>query len=238
MNKKLLITGADRGLGLALVRSFLQAGDTVFAGQYMPEWPELGEMQKEYPNRLFPVPLDVSDSASVSKAYESVCTRTEYLDFLINNAGISGGAGDIYELENPEKGTALYSTNALGPLRIASCFLPLLEAPQSEKRLCFVSSEAGSISVCHRADGFLYPMSKAALNMAVKMLFQQLQPKGYSFRLFHPGWVKSYMSGRKSTVGKFEPEESARAGFLLFTEPQPHEDVLRLIDNEGRTWPF
>lgn len=238
MKRRVLITGADRGLGAALTEAFLQAGDMVFAGQYMSGWPELAALKEQYRERLHVLPLDVSDCASVGAMRARVAEKTEYLDILINNVGVSGGAGDINALHTVEKGHVLYGINVLGPLRITAEFLPLLSVKQSMKRLCFVSSESGSIGVCHRAEGFLYPMSKAALNMGVKMLFQQLFPRGFTFRLFHPGWVKSYMSGEKNETGKFEPEESAAAGYRFFTQSQPHEDVLRLIDNENSTWPF
>ena len=238
MDKKVIVTGADRGLGLALVQEFLQDGDTVFAGQYMEQWGELSELKEKYPQNLFIVQLDVADKDSVETAYKFISEKTNRIDYLVNNAGISGGGSDIYNLENPEKGVVLYNVNVMGPLRMVNTFLPLLENSKSTKRLCFVSSECGSISVCHREEGFLYPMTKAALNMTVKMLFSQLYSKGYTFRLFHPGWVRSYMSGQKSTMGKFEPEESAASGYAFFTESQLCEDILRVVDNEGNVWPF
>lgn len=239
MNRKVFVTGADRGLGLGIVQEFLKNGDTVFAGQFMAaEWDEIGVLREEYPKNLICVPLDVGSDESVKTAYEEVLKHTDYIDILVNNAGISGGAGDIYNMKDLEKGGAAFNVNVMGPLRMTEAFLPMLEKSKREKRLCYVSSESGSISVCHRDDGFIYPMTKSSLNMAVKMLFERLQPKGYSFRLFHPGWVKSYMMGHKSEMGKFEPEESAASAYLLFTKPQRHEDVLRVIDNEGATWPF
>lgn len=237
MKKTIVVTGADRGLGLAVVKDFLEKGYVVFAGQYMPDWGELGELKKEYGENLCILPLDVSKDSSVKAAVEIVKEKADTLDMLINNAGIAGAAGDIYELEDLNKGLAMYNTNCLGSLRMVHAFLPLLEKG-TEKRLCFVSSEAGSISVCHRTEGFVYPMSKTALNMAVRLLFEELYPKGYTFRLFHPGWVKSYMSGTKSTVGKFEPEESAASACKFFIEELLQEDVLRMYDNESVVWPF
>jgi len=237
MKKTVVITGADRGLGLALVREFLLKDYLVFAGQYMSEWGELGELKKEYEASLCLLPLDVSEDSSVQAAVCMVKEKTDSLDMLINNAGIAGGAGDIYELGDLNKGLAMFNTNSLGPLRMVHAFLPLLERGEG-KRLCFVSSEAGSIGVCHRTNGFVYPMSKTALNMAVRLLFEELYPKGYSFRLFHPGWVKSYMTGTKSTEGKFEPEESAASASKFFTEKLMHEEVLRMYDNEFTVWPF
>jgi NAD(P)-dependent dehydrogenase (short-subunit alcohol dehydrogenase family) len=238
MSKTVLITGADRGLGYALAECFLKENWTVFAGQFMPGWDALEKLKARCGDSLNIITLDVSEEDSVGAAYREVRAKTGRLDMLVNNAGISGGAGDIFTLGDLSRGSQIFSVNSLGPLRVTNTFLPLLEDPESLKRICFVSSEAGSVSVCHRGEGFIYPMSKTALNMAVKLLFTQLRGRGYSFRLYHPGWVRSYMSGKKSTMGKFEPEETAASAIRFFIDGQPHEDVLRLVDNEGVTWPF
>lgn len=232
------ITGADRGVGLGLVKRFLELGWAVYAGQFMAGWEELGELGRSHPGTLHIVPLDVSSDESVREAAAAVAASAGRLDMLINNAGISGGVGDIADLGDVQKGAAIFNVNALGALRTVRSFLPLMEKAGGGKRLCFVSSEAGSVSVCHRTDGFVYPMSKTALNMGVKLLFKELHPRGYTFRLYHPGWVRSYMSGRKSTAGRVEPEETALAAATQFTQDRPHEDVLLLIDNENVTWPF
>lgn len=231
-----LITGADRGLGSALTEGFLREGFTVFAGQFMPEWHELANLQKQYPDTLRLIPLDVSDLASIRRAYELVSRETDCLDILVNNAGISGGAGDIYALENVEQGLGFFRTNTLGQLKMVNEFLPLME--RGLKRLCFVSSEAGAISVCHRRDGFLYPMTKAALNSTVKLLFAELYPRGYTFRLYNPGWMKSYIHGSKWLEARIEPEESAAVAVPYFIRPLEHEDVLKLTDNDRLVWPF
>jgi NAD(P)-dependent dehydrogenase (short-subunit alcohol dehydrogenase family) len=238
MVKTVLITGADRGVGYALAECFLKENWKVFAGQFMPEWDALEKLKAVYGDSLRVVTLDVSEEESVAAAYGEVKAETGRLDMLVNNAGISGGAGDIFSLGDLSRGLQIFSVNSLGPLRVTNTFLPLLEDPAGLKRICFVSSEAGSVSVCHREDGFIYPMSKTALNMGVKLLFKRLRGSGYSFRLYHPGWVRSYMSGKKSTMGKFEPEETAASAVRFFIEPQAREDVLRLVDNEGVTWPF
>jgi NAD(P)-dependent dehydrogenase (short-subunit alcohol dehydrogenase family) len=238
MPKTVLITGADRGVGCALTGCFLKENWTVFAGQFMPEWDALEKLKALHGDSLHIVNLDVSKEESVLAAYGEVCAKTGRLDMIVNNAGISGSAGDIFALGDLSRGPQIFNVNGLGPLRVTNTFLPLLEDPESLKRLCFVSSEAGSVSVCHREDGFIYPMSKTALNMAVKLLFAQLGGRGYSFRLYHPGWVRSYMSGKKSIQGKLEPEETAAPAIRFFIEKQRHEDVLCLVDNEGTVWPF
>lgn len=236
--KTVLITGADRGVGHALAECFLKENWMVFAGQFMPEWDALAELKALYGDSLCIVPLDVSEENSVAAAYGEIKAKIRRLDMLVNNAGISGGAGDIFSLGDLSRGLQIFSVNSLGPLRVTNTFLPLMEDPAALKRLCFVSSEAGSVSVCHREDGFIYPMSKTALNMGVKLLYKQLHGRGYSFRLYHPGWVRSYMSGKKSTLGTFEPEETAASAIRFFIEAQDREDALRIVDNEGAVWPF
>ena len=109
--------------------------------------------------------------------------------------------------------THLYNVNVIGAVRLVESFLPLMQTGM--KRFAFVSSESGSISVSHRDGGYPYPSSKTALNMTVRRMYRTLQPQGYTFRLYHPGWVRSYMGGQKSTNGNFEPEETAAC--LLYT---------------------
>jgi NAD(P)-dependent dehydrogenase (short-subunit alcohol dehydrogenase family) len=115
--------------------------------------------------------------------------------------------------------------------------MPLLDAG-TFKRLCFVSSEAGSITMAQRTSWFSYCMSKAALNMAVKIMFNDLRPDGYTFRLYHPGWMRTYMSGTKSTTADMEPEEAAAKALPIFLSAREDEDRLVMVDYRGVEWPF
>lgn len=93
--------------------------------------------------------------------------------------------------------------------------------------------------MCNRTGGFGYTTwSKTALNMAVRIMFNDLRPGGATFRLYHPGWVRSYMSGQNLRAD-LEPEEEA-AGLALpfFAGDRDDEDKLVLIDYEGQEWPF
>lgn len=224
------ITGADRGVGFALCKCFLEGGWKVFAGQFMPRWKELEELKAEYGEAISLIPLDVSDVDSIKKAAELVAQETECLDMLVNCAGIAVG-------KEPEEIKRLYKVNVLGPMCMVESFLPLMQ--KGLKRLCFVSSEAGSISVAHREGIYPYGMSKTSLNMAVRLMFNQLRGEGYTFRLYHPGWVKSYMMGDvKSTQGKYEPEETAAVAYQSFIEDRQWEDVLMMTDVQKEVWPF
>ncbi|MCI8375428.1 MAG: SDR family NAD(P)-dependent oxidoreductase [Lachnospiraceae bacterium] len=227
--KKVFITGADRGIGFALCRRFLEGGWMVFAGRFMEEWAELDGLQAEYGDRLFLVSLNVGSEESVDRAAKAVKGQTDVLDMLVNCAG-------IIQSDGREAIARCLNINAFGVIRMVEAFLPLLK--QGEKRLCFVSSEAGSITLAHRDGDIAYCVSKTCLNMAVRLMFEKLQPEGYRFRLYHPGWVRSYMSGQKSTVGNFEPEETAQTAYQQFTSDRDWEDVLIMTDVSNEMWPF
>jgi NAD(P)-dependent dehydrogenase (short-subunit alcohol dehydrogenase family) len=162
---------------------------------------------------------------------------TTGLDVLINNAGVNSPTSPrpIREAQDYAEMQRLHDVNSLGPLRMVEAFLPLLDAG-SLKRLCFVSSEAGSIGRAKRTSWFGYTMSKAALNMATRILFNDLHPQGYTFRVYHPGWVRSYISGVKGTQGDMEPEEAAIPAVKYFVDAVIDEDVLALRDWQGEEW--
>ena len=237
MERTVLVTGADRGLGFAMCDELLKAGWHVFAGQYLPEWHELDGLKNEYPEMLHLVPLDVSSMETVKVAAEIVQALTDHLDFLISNAGITSETSSftIREPQDYNEMHHLYNVNALGALRMVEAFLPLMEQGQT-KRLCFVSSEAGSISRAERTSWFGYCMSKAALNMGVKILFNDLQPAGYTFRVYHPGWVRSYMHGEKNMDATLEPEEAAAYAIPYFLNDQENENRLVMVDYEAKEW--
>jgi NAD(P)-dependent dehydrogenase (short-subunit alcohol dehydrogenase family) len=233
------VTGADRGLGLALCAGLLEQGWRVFAGQYLPDWPELSTLAQRYPETLALIPLDVGSLESVQAAAQTVAQLTPQLDVLINNAGANSPTSKfgIRERQDYDEMRRLYEINTLGPLRVVEAFLPLMEHGQ-RKRLCFVSSEAGSIGGAERTAWFGYCMSKAALNMQVKLLFNDLQPQGYSFRVYHPGWVRSYIGGTKNMEATLEPEEAAAYALPIILSQRENEARLVLEDYQGVEWPW
>ena len=246
--KTAVISGADRNIGLELARQFLQRGWRVFAGRYLMELPLLEQLQAEYPEHLTLIPLDVSSETSVNAAAQAVSQQTDHVDLLVHTAAAFGvgrnadGEFDFSSFLIPSP------VNALGAMRMVHAFLPLMRTGM--KRLCFVSSEAGAVSVAHRTEISSYCMSKTALNMALRLMFNQLQPLGYTFRLYHPGWVRSpkierstdkaptFRDADGNLIGKFWPWETAASAVPQFLEDRECEDRLVLIDNEGAAWPF
>ncbi len=232
-----LVTGADRGLGLAIAAGLLEQGWRVFAGQYMPDWPDLRTLAGSFPAALQIVPLDVASIDSVRAAAQAVAAATGRVDLLINNAGVNSPTSPrtIREPQDYAEMQRLYDVNALGALRVAEAFLPLTE-PSMLKRLCFVSSEAGSIGRAERTSWYGYCMSKAALNMATRILFNHLRPEGYTFRVYHPGWVRSYIGGAKNTQADLEPEQAAVHSLAYFLHARDDEDRLVMRDWQGQEW--
>lgn len=232
MDRTVFVTGADRGLGLSLCAGLLKQGWHVFAGQFMPDWHQLSSLAEGYPQTIHLIPLDVNSMESVQSAARRVEALTDHLDVLVNNAGVNSPSTHVSIRQPQDYSTMhrLYDINTLGPLRMVETFLSLMERGDS-KRLCFISSEAGSITKAERTNWFSYCMSKAALNMAVKLMFNDLHPAGYTFRLYHPGNVHSYMN----TTGAMDAGEAAARAIPILLGKRD-EDRLVMIDYEGKEW--
>ena len=237
MSRVALITGADRGLGLALSQAFLENGWIVLAGRHI-EWPELDKLAERFGRALHLIPLDVSSDDSVFEAALEATERVDHIDLLISNAAIhrSHHVSGISEPLDFDAMLEELNVNAIGALRVARAFLPLLSLSQM-RRMCFVSSEAGSIGASERAGWFGYCMSKSALNMAVKNLSNDLAPNGYSFRLYDPGWMRTYMSGDKNLDAHFEPEDAAAMALAHFLDDSV-TDQLSLHRWNGNEMPW
>jgi NAD(P)-dependent dehydrogenase (short-subunit alcohol dehydrogenase family) len=198
VKQRILVTGADRGVGLALVEAWAARGAEVYGGLLEERpWPAgLAE----------PVRLDVTDAGSVARAAAFV---EGPLDIVINNAGI---LGDIeHELDEADfDGMArVYDVNTLGSLRVTGAFLTHLLAGPT-KLVVNISSEAGSIGQCSRTSWHGYAMAKAALNMQSALVHNWLRPHGGRVLVLHPGHVRTFMRGTEDTTGVLSPDEAAR----------------------------
>ncbi len=236
MHRVALVTGADRGLGRAVVQALLEDGWTVMAGQVL-DWPELTGLVARFPDRLHILPLDVSDDLQVQEAARRAADISGHIDLLVSNAAInrSHSVSSVREPLNFADMADEFSVNALGALRLVNAFLPFLDQG-AMRRLCFVSSEAGSVGASRRTGWFGYCMSKAALNMAVKNMSNDLGPQGYTFRLYHPGWLRTYMSGTKNIEATLEPEDAAVIALQYFLSQDERGLVLRSFDGDDMPW--
>lgn len=239
--RTVLITGADRGLGLSLSVGLLREGWQVFAGRFLADYPLLDEAAAEYPN-LHIVQLDVSSRESILAAYEEVAAVTDHLDMVISNAAYMGGPNSsTFKGDLPIDFDLLeysFKTNSLGALQVMEIFLPLL-ARGEMKRICFVSSEISSVTMMHRDGGFRYAMTKTALNVAARTMYNQLFDEGYTFRMYHPGWMYHVNpDGTRAPGGDTDPDDSAAEGIRQFLSDREDEQRLVLVDYLGKEWAY
>jgi NAD(P)-dependent dehydrogenase (short-subunit alcohol dehydrogenase family) len=189
---KILITGANRGIGLELCRQLLGRGDEVIA-VCRSAGSELGSMDLRVIEGV-----DVSSSASVERLQNQA--GLDGLDWIINNAGmLSVDKLDELDYEAMER---QFRVNALGPLRITTALLAKLT---DGSKVGIITSRMGSVEDNTSGGYYGYRMSKAAVNMAGMCLARDLQKRGIAVALLHPGMVATDMTGGQGV----SPEQSA-----------------------------
>ena len=219
-----LITGANRGIGLELVRKFLAQGHDVIATARDPETSnELNATgAKVYP-------LEVTDAASVAALKEAVGDQP--IDYLINNAGI-GSFAAFKDLDYDAFANML-AVNTIAPIRMIDTFLDNIAA-SDVKMAASLSSMMGSIENTQASFGLIYRTSKAGLNMALRAAAPELAEKGVTLLALHPGWVNTDMGGKQAPVN---PAQSAAGLYTVITTAGPSSE-LRFLDFEGKTQPW
>ncbi|NVJ26643.1 SDR family oxidoreductase [Myxococcus sp. AM011] len=187
----LVITGANRGIGLELTRQSLTRGDTVYAGvRELAQARELSALTGASGGRLHVHALDVTRDESVSSFAAAL---TGPVDLLINNAGRRTRSDDLEDL-SLEDALQMMQVNALGALRVTRALLPRLRQARGA-RIASLSSGLGSIADNTSGGGYGYRMSKAALNMATRSLAADLRGEGLIAVAISPGWVQTDMGG-------------------------------------------
>ncbi|GLH73973.1 short-chain dehydrogenase [Geothrix limicola] len=179
-----LVTGAARGLGREVARRLAEEGYTVLAGVRDPS------KMKSLPGVEI-LPLDVTDETAILAAADAVKRRYGRLDVLVNNAGIlldeEMGLMDV----PPDVLRRSLEANAIGPLRVAQAFAPLM--PKGG-RIVNVSSGGGQLSASSTWAP-AYCISKTALNAVTVQLAAALKPRGIRVNAVCPGWVRTDMGG-------------------------------------------
>ncbi|MFO0723565.1 MAG: SDR family oxidoreductase [Myxococcota bacterium] len=222
----ILITGANRGIGLSLTKQALAAGHHVIATAREPKAAtELAALKG-----VEVLPLSVEDGASVEALAKKLRGRS--IDVLINNAGTYGEHQSVGDLDFQEAGL-VYAVNALGPLRVTLALLDNLRAGQG-KRVANISSMMGSIADNSSGGEYGYRMSKAALNMASKTLANDLARDGIRVVALNPGWVQTDMGGPNAPT----PVDEAARGILQRVLGLSAQDNGQFVDYRGgyRPW--
>jgi len=194
-----LVTGANRGIGLELVRQLRDRGDEVEACARKPaEAPELAALAGD---RVRLHPLDVTDPASVRALASSLGDAA--LDLVFNVAGANGSDGrSLGQLADDlalRDVAATFDINAAGALRVAVALLPHVRRGTAGK-LVHISSTLGSIGDNTSGGFYAYRMSKAALNMMSRSLAADLRGDGITSIVINPGWVQTDMGGPGATT--------------------------------------
>lgn len=229
---KILITGANKGLGLALTELFLQEWAAVFAGLHHPA-EKISSLEKQYPQQLTSFLLDVTVEASVAQAALKIKKVTDNLDILINNAAIYSPHALGWEEEDFTGAREMFEVNALGPLRVTRHFWEFIERGE-RKLIVNISSEAGSITNCWRGSEYAYSMSKAALNIQSRILQNNLKDKKIKVLALHPGWMRTKMGGAEADISA---EEAARGINKLLKKKWKINDKL-YFDYQGKELPW
>ncbi|XP_053126714.1 C-factor-like isoform X1 [Hemicordylus capensis] len=250
--RSVLVTGANRGIGLELVRQLLGKPDPpqwVFACSREPDGErgqELRNLASRHPNVVM-IKLDATSPASVKDAAGCVedHLKGSGLNLLINNAGIYKEvdleAVDLEDMINK------YKTNVVGPLLVSQAFLPLLrraaQASLQEGLSCRkaaivnISSLLGSIklvSLTYGKPAISYRCSKAALNMLTECQAMSYKEDGILCTMIHPGWVKTDMGGQEADV---TVDESVR-GILSVLSTLSNEHSGAFFDWKGKKLPW
>lgn len=219
-----LITGANRGIGLALARTFVDREIVVIGGvRDIESATDLRDLQSKHPDELTIIPLDVTDPQSVTQAASTVAERVSYFDMLINNAGVLLEDRDAaFARLNMDDFDRTFAVNVTGVARVIQTFLPML-LKSSRPRIVNISSGAASIGGKADSQYYMYGASKAALNHLTIGLAHELRREKVIVAAISPGWVRTDMGGADADLS---PAESAA---------DLAETILRLtIENSGQ----
>lgn len=236
-SESVLITGANRGLGLEFTRQYLVAGCNVIATCRDPEAAvALQDLQKQH-GALRVLALDVGDFDAIDSLATDL--NGQPIDVLINNAGLFGpkrqADGDLRQsLGHIDYGiwAELLRVNTQAPLKLAEALLDNVAA-SAQKKIVTISSRIGSIGETDTGL-YAYRSSKAAVNMAMATLANDVRNLGITVITVSPGWVKTDMGGPTASL---EAEDSITRLRNLIAK-QGTEESGAFLDYTGETIPW
>ena len=255
MSRTVLVTGANRGIGLAFAGQLLARGDHVVATCRHPgKAAALNALGGEHPGRLHVLPLDVASERSRAELVRElplVLGEDGRLDLLINNAGVLHSGERFGQLRQETLEDSL-RINAIGPLLLAQALAPLLRdgnraaggnedvagtgatAASGCPVIANLSSQLGSITGVTRFGTPSYAISKAAQNMASAQLAQALAARGIVVLALHPGWVQTDMGGERAPDAPVD----VVAGMLRLIDAATPAQSGGFVDWRGEALPW
>ncbi len=227
-----LVTGANRGLGLEFVRQYAAEGWQVFAACRAPDKAgELKKLEAGSGGRVRVLPMDVVDVASVRAAAGVIGAQP--IDLLLNNAGVMGPRNDRIGSIDYTAWARVLDANSLGPMRVVEAFVENV-AKGGQKKIVTITSGMGSLEDNTSGGAYAYRTSKAAVNMVVRSLALDLAPRGITCIVMNPGWVRTDMGG---AGGKLSPAESIKAMRSVIANLRP-DDSGKFLNYTGKPYPW
>ena len=227
-----LITGANRGLGLEFAAEYAADGWHVFAACRSPAKAErLKELAQKPGSRVSILAMDVTDRESIRNA--AMHLKDAAIDLLINNAGIGGPRGQTTGNVDYEAWAHVFDVNTMGPLRVLEAFIHQL-ARSKRKLAVTITSGMGSIADNTSGGSIPYRSSKAAVNMVMRSAAIDLAPRQITCVLLSPGWVNTDMGGPGA---RLTPQQSVSAMRVLIAKLRP-DDSGKFFHYDGREYPW
>ena len=226
----ILITGANRGLGLEFAKQYASEGYRVFATCRRPDQAEALQALAKSHAKLSIHPLTVGDPTSTQRLAAEL--SRESIDILLNNAGVMGARRQSFGAIDANEWLETFRINTIGPYQMCVAFLE--QVARSEKKLMVaVTSGMGSIADSG-GSSYVYRTSKAALNMAMHTLAIDLKDRGIISIVINPGWVQTDMGGPRANQ---PPERSISAMRQVFAKLKP-EDSGKFFNYDGGSYPW
>ena len=228
----ILITGANRGIGLAMTQYAMEQGWRVFACCRTPHNAEnLFNIAKLSGGQISVHIADMQELSTLQAlSYE---LRNDAIDILINNAGIYGSTNNTFGSVDVESWLQAFQINSIAPLKMVEAFSEQIQMGQRKLVAC-MSSKMGSMADNGYGNSYIYRSSKAALNAVVKSLSIDLKKQGIISVALHPGWVKTEMGGPNAEISTRECVEQLFAQLSKLTM----KDSGRFIDIDGSDIPW
>jgi len=226
-----LVTGANRGLGLEMTRQLLARGDRVIAACRQPGRAlELTRLAGEHPGHVTVLPLTLPDTRSIAELARTVEAQDIRIDRLINNAGLLVSGERFGGIESKSLRDS-FASNAEGPFLLTQALAPHLA---DGAKVVNISTGLGSIGTTDSLYSPSYAISKAALNMATRLLSIALREHGIIVVALSPGWVRTDMGGSGASL---TPETSVAAMLRVIDGLKPG-DSGSFLAQTGETIPW
>ena len=227
----ILITGANRGIGLELAGQFAGDGWQVLACCRNPDSADqLRALCERYPG-VERHALEVTDYAQMQRLAEMLADRS--IDVLLSNAGIYGPRSMAFGDVTPEGWREVFEVNSIAPLMLAQAFADSV-ANSARKVIAVISSKMGSIDDNGSGGSYVYRSSKSAVNQVVKSMSIDLADRGISVISLHPGWVRTDMGGADAEISVGE----SAGGLKRILQAAGPEQSGRFFNYDGDPIPW